>query len=239
MATYCVSDIHGEYDSYLRLLEALHFSAQDTLYIIGDLLDRGPQPMTLVQDIMGRENVTALAGNHDAVACLLLRYLIHGGRAQDLTEDVMLDILRWQSDGGTSTLAEFQKLSVPERQEVLDWLQELELYREIEVGGNAFVLVHGGLGDAFSPARPLDSYELDDYLFSRTDYNRVYFPDKFVVSGHTPTRLIPNNPSPDRIYRANRHIAIDCGCTSGGYLGAICLESGEEFYVSKARGTAP
>jgi len=99
------------------------------------------------------------------------------------------------------------------------------------VAGETFVLVHGGLGKAFSPARPLDSYELDDYLFSRADYSRVFFPDKFVVSGHTPTRTIPGNPAPDRIYRANRHIAIDCGCTFGGYLGAICLETGEEYYV--------
>ncbi|MBD5083994.1 MAG: serine/threonine protein phosphatase [Clostridiales bacterium] len=231
MASYCVSDIHGEYEAYLQLLEKLRFSDRDTLYVIGDMVDRGPQPMALVQDIMGRENVIALAGNHDLVACLLLRHLIYGGRAEDLTDDVMLDILRWRSDGGTSTLAGFQKLSVPERQGVLEWLQELDVYHEIKAAGETFVLVHGGLGKNFDPARPLDSYKLNDYLTSRADYGRVYFPDKFLVTGHTPTRMIPENPAPDRIYRANRHIAIDCGCTFGGHLGAICLETGEEFYV--------
>lgn len=231
MATYCVSDIHGEYEAYLRLLKKLNFSSRDVLYVIGDMVDRGPQPMAVVRDIMNRENVIALAGNHDATACLLLRYLIYGGRAEDLTEDVMLDILRWQSDGGKTTLADFQKLSIAERQEVVDWLQDLDVYCEVEIGSKTFVLVHSGLGENFDPNRPLNDYELDDYLFTRADYGRICFPDKYLVSGHTPTRIIPGNPHPDCIYRANRHIAIDCGCTFGGNLGAICLESGEEFYV--------
>lgn len=231
MATYCVSDIHGEYETYLRLLKRLNFSAQDTLYVIGDMVDRGPRPMAVVQDIMKRENVIALAGNHDAMACLLLRHLLYGGRAEDLNEDVMLDILRWQAGEGQSTLSDFHRLSIPERQEVLDWLQNLDVYCEVEIGGEIFVLVHSGLGENFDPDRPLDDYELEDYLFTRADYGRIYFPDKYLVSGHTPTRIIPGNPYPDRIYRINRHIAIDCGCTFGGNLGAICLESGEEFYV--------
>lgn len=41
MSTYCVSDIHGEYEAYLRLLKKLNFSMQDTLYVIGDMVDRG------------------------------------------------------------------------------------------------------------------------------------------------------------------------------------------------------
>ena len=46
--TYCVSDIHGEYEKFLELLKKIHFSSEDTLYIIGDIMDRGPQPITLV-----------------------------------------------------------------------------------------------------------------------------------------------------------------------------------------------
>lgn len=231
MATYCVSDIHGEYEAYLRLLEKLRFSDEDTLYVIGDLVDRGPRPMAVVQDVMKRHNVIALAGNHDLVACIFLSRLIYGGRAEDLDEKTMMDILRWQQDGGASTLSDFHRLSVPERQEAVDWLEDLDLYSELEAGGETFVLVHSGLGESADAARPLDDYELDDYLFARPRYDRIVFPDKYIVSGHTPTRLIPGNPHPDRIYRANRHIAIDCGCTFGGYLGAICLETGEEFYV--------
>lgn len=36
---------------------------------------------------------------------------------------------------------------------------------------------------------------------------------------------------PDRIFKKNNHIAIDGGCAFGGRLSAICLDTGEEFYV--------
>ena len=237
MATYCVSDVHGEYAAFLHLLETIRFSADDTLYIIGDLVDRGPQPLTLVRDVMARDNVVALAGNHDLLACIYLRKLTYGGRAEDLDEQTMMNILVWRGDGGAATLAEFHRLSIPEREEIVDWLEELELYAELTIGGETYVLVHAGLGEKADPDRPLEDYELEDYLFTRPDYDRVIFPDKYIVSGHTPTRLIAGNGGADRIVRVNRHIAIDCGCTFGGRLAALCLETGEEFYVDKG-GTA-
>lgn len=57
------------------------------------------------------------------------------------------------------------------------------------------------------------------------------FSDKYVITGHTPTQAIRNNPNPGYIYRRNNHIAIDCGATyPGGRLAAICLDTGEEYY---------
>ena len=55
--TYAISDIHGEYERFLTLLDRIHFGPDDTLYILGDLVDRGPQPMQLIQDIAARDNV--------------------------------------------------------------------------------------------------------------------------------------------------------------------------------------
>ena len=228
---YCVSDIHGMYGKYLQLLNKIGFSNDDTLYIIGDLVDRGPEPMALLHDVMSRKNVVALAGNHDLLAAMFLKKLIFGGRKEDLDEKTIMDIFLWRQDGGANTLADFRKLTVPERQEIVDWLRELELYREVEASGEAYVLVHAGLGQNADPARPLEDYDLSACLFERPNLTKAVYPDKFIVSGHTPTRLISGNPTPDRIYRANRHIAIDCGCVFGGYLGAICLDTGEEFYV--------
>lgn len=231
MSTYCVSDLHGMYSKYKKLLETISFSDRDTLYIIGDVVDRGPQPLTLLKDIMGRENVFALAGNHEVTACLCLRCLIDDGVADEIDDESMKDILLWCEDGGASTLAEFRKLTVSQRIAVVEWLMDLNIYAEIRVGGKDFILAHSGLGVNANLACNLDGYNLEEYLFSRTDYSRMIYPDKFIVSGHTPTQMIPGNPNPGRIYRANNHIAIDCGCCFGGYLGALCLETGEEIYV--------
>ena len=36
-----MSDIHGEYGKYIQMLNKIGFSDSDTLYIIGDVIDRG------------------------------------------------------------------------------------------------------------------------------------------------------------------------------------------------------
>ena len=44
MATYCISDIHGYYDKFIALINLIEFDpAADRLYILGDIIDRGPQ----------------------------------------------------------------------------------------------------------------------------------------------------------------------------------------------------
>ena len=42
MAHYVVSDIHGEDDRFHAMLQKINFSKEDTLYILGDVVDRGP-----------------------------------------------------------------------------------------------------------------------------------------------------------------------------------------------------
>lgn len=111
-----------------------------------------------------------------------------------------------------------------------DYLGEFRLYEEVRAGGEDYVLVHAGI-DHFSPDKPLEDYSPADFLEGRSDLTRPYWPDKTVISGHTPTQLIPGHPAPGRIYRTDRRILIDCGCTFGGPLAAVCLDTGEEFYT--------
>ena len=53
---YIMSDIHGCYEPYQALLDKIHFSDQDELYVLGDAMDRGPEPMKVIQDLMMRPN---------------------------------------------------------------------------------------------------------------------------------------------------------------------------------------
>jgi len=62
---YVMSDIHGCYEHFIKMLELIDFTDSDTLIIIGDVLDRGPKPVKLLRDIMKRENVRLLFGNHE------------------------------------------------------------------------------------------------------------------------------------------------------------------------------
>ena len=47
-----ISDIHGEYDLFMKMLEKIKFQDTDTLYILGDILDRGPNPIQLLRRLM-------------------------------------------------------------------------------------------------------------------------------------------------------------------------------------------
>ena len=47
---YAVSDIHGRYDKYTELLRRLALNESDTLYILGDSIDRGPDGLKILQD---------------------------------------------------------------------------------------------------------------------------------------------------------------------------------------------
>ena len=64
----------------------------------------------------------------------------------------------------------------------------MPLNREVEIGERHFVLVHGGL-DNFSSSRPLSNYEPNELLWCRPEPDTVYYPDKYVVFGHTPVQL--------------------------------------------------
>lgn len=49
MATYVISDIHGQYNMFIELLDKINLKDTDTLYILGDVLDRGPHPIKTIR----------------------------------------------------------------------------------------------------------------------------------------------------------------------------------------------
>ena len=96
--TYAISDIHGCYEEYIELLEIINFSEDDTLYILGDICDRGEKPMEIYNDIMARNNVIPLFGNHEHLAYINLRHLIKNDVSK-LTKDERLDLIDWLTSG--------------------------------------------------------------------------------------------------------------------------------------------
>lgn len=232
---YAVSDIHGCYDEFLELLEKIQFSEEDELFLVGDLVDRGPKPVKLLKDLMLRSNIYTIMGNHDYMAYRVLKKMnveITDQNAEShLTADDITGYLHWTQDGGDVTAKQFSKLDEWDKEDILDYLSDASFYEEVHVGGKHYILVHGGLSN-FSKDRSLGDYDLSELLFQSPDYNKRYFEEEnvFLLTGHTPTLSIPGHEKPE-IYRKNGHIAIDCGCVFGGRLAAICLDTGEEYYV--------
>lgn len=234
---YVISDIHGCYDEYRELLQKIHFSDEDELYILGDVMDRGPEPMKVLRDMMLRNNVYPILGNHDYMALKILRKLnveIREDNAEGhLSGEDLLDYMYWMRDGGSTTAKAFRNLSPEEKEEILEYFQEFSVYEEIFLNGKRFILVHAGLHE-FEEGKDLEEYDFIDFIFHRTDYGKRYFQDEntVLVTGHTPTCLIREDKLP-LVYEENGHVAIDCGCVYGERLAAYCLDDGSVTYVEK------
>ena len=149
-------------------------------------------------------------------------------RLSKIDEKTLQNIIEYQNIGGQVTLDEFHKLSKEEQQDIMEYLEEFTAYEEITVCGKSFVIIHAGFIN-FNLNRRLDDYQLYELIFKAPDYEKVYFKDKYLVTGHLPTRAI-EGAKPDEIYIANNHIAIDCASGYGGKVGCIRLDDFNCFY---------
>lgn len=231
--TYVMSDLHGHYQQYLQMLDKINFSDDDDLYILGDVVDRGPQTVELLRDMSMRTNVFPILGNHDMTAALLLKKLCveitEDNYASQLTPEILRILAAWQMDGGQATLDGFKKLPIDEREALLDYLEEFSPYETLEVAGRRFILVHGGIPYEGRNI-PLAHQSVHALVIERPDYAKRYYNNAYLVTGHTPTINIGEEYR-GRIYRENGHIAIDCGAGYGLGLGCIRLDDFAEFYV--------
>lgn len=215
MATYVMSDIHGEGKRFHAMLKKVRLGAGDRLYILGDVIDRGADGAALLRHIMDADNMVLLRGNHEQMC---LDYYREGS--------TFLEALRWNRNGNAQTLRALEQMRVRHREELLEFMRQLPDHAELTVGERQFYLVHG---------MPSESgYER---LWGRPDYYMAPpMPGKTVIVGHTPVVLYSKHePIRDhlRILHAPGFIDIDCGCghrSEQRRLACLRLEDMEEFY---------
>lgn len=227
MAHYVLADIHGEADRFYAMLEQIRFSDFDTLYILGDVVDRGPDGVRLLQEIMNIPNAVMLLGNHEY---MMLQFF--GPEATDV------EISRWNRNRNAPTLAAYLQLRSAEQLRILNFLMELPSHLEVTVNGRNFYLVHAFPGG-----------NVHDEVWYRPEVNVPNpKPGYRVIIGHTKVLSLikPEEKRAQfaadlesrgehlRIYHGPGFIDIDCGC---GYsmpiraLACLRLEDMMEFYT--------
>lgn len=235
---FVTSDIHGNWEKYKALLDMLPLAkSENTLYILGDFIDRGNDGCKILMDAMQRPNIIPVLGNHELTAAICIPWILQEVTDQSLSElsEAQIGALHeWLLNGGAPTLEELKNLSKAERAAILEYIRDMDIYAEVEAGGRSFLLTHAGL-DNFVPNKPLHEYELTDFLFGRSILEQKFYPDKYLVFGHTPTRALHkqlNEPPIDDIIFHKNQIAIDCGCAyNDGRLGCLCLDTMKIFYL--------
>ena len=121
MASFLIGDVQGCDSALARLLDTIGFSSsRDTLYLLGDLVNRGPDSAGVLRRVMALGgSAHSLLGNHD----LSLLAVAHGLRAphrNDTMDSVLL---------------------APDREPMLEWLR----HQHMAIRAEGWLMVHGGV----------------------------------------------------------------------------------------------
>lgn len=141
MALYMIGDVQGCDEPLGRLLSDIGFSpSRDTLVLLGDLVNRGPSSLAVLQRLMALDGAAhCLLGNHD----LHLLAVAHGVRKPHRND----------------TLDEI--LCSSRRAVLLDWLR----HRPMALQMNGWLMVHAGVLPQWDADTTLDlAHELSSEL---------------------------------------------------------------------------
>ncbi len=259
MATYVFSDVHGHYKTLDRLLERVSPASDDEVWTLGDMVDRGPDPISVMRACRDLCGDRVLMGNHEDM--MLDALIRHPG--DELT------VFQWELNGGYTTRAGLEELSEHELVDLLEWTQQLRLGTHVEVGERTYIMVHAGLRPlSFSShSRWTDAtidaliryQSVEDVLWIREDFwgrPTGFINDRgegpIVIAGHTPVPYVEEVADVyDRTARDDdghcrvMHLgaceatggvadrwAIDCGAAGGAGWGSVAmvrLDDGVEF----------
>lgn len=217
--TYVMSDLHGCYDDFIKMLNLIEFKNEDELYIIGDIFDRGPNSIKILDYIVGHKNIHLLKGNHEFMF-------------EEYYETNQSRL--WFYNGGIATYDELHTHPAFTEDSVYEYIKSLPFIKVID----KYILVHAGV--IYSPNQnemTIDEFieyqEEESCLWNRDNIGReIKFKDYTVVCGHTPTITIDSKES--KILHKEGTIYIDCGCVfkrHGGRLACLRLNDLEEFYI--------
>ena len=133
MATYAVGDVQGCLAPLKCLLDRVHFDpSQDQLWLVGDLVNRGPQSLETLRFLYAmRDSVISVLGNHDLH---LLAIANHTARLKK--KDTLREVL-----------------NAPDCADLLFWLRQLPLmHHDAE---RNISMVHAGIAPQWSIAEAL------------------------------------------------------------------------------------
>jgi hypothetical protein len=239
-ALYVVSDVHGYREDLVRGLDRAGFSGGDELWILGDLLDRGPDGIGVIDLAMSLQEqapgqVHVLMGNHEALA--LGRHRFPGTKLED----------SWRVNGGKARDQE----GLTERH--LDWLGSLPLMARV----GDYLLVHSDTTEYLSWGKTIDDvnstvasalaeagdleahWDVWARLTSRYDYARRdggevarevldTYGGEVVIHGHSIIGTLLDRPSREidqpLLYADGLVLDIDGGRYDGGPLLIVRLD---------------
>lgn len=231
--TFVCSDLHGQYETYKAITKRL--KNKDKLYILGDVIDRGPGGIKILQDIMRRKSrgqVEFLVGNHELM--MIQSLILNDEQARKNWE---------QRNGGDITRKAFEGLSADEQSKIKNFLLDSCLYKNINIDSQQVHLTHAkaiqdeNSSQSKNVREMISDGKLDlmaEALWFRGEdaisSQKISRPGSLTIIGHTPTES-------RMIEYKDGYIDIDCGAGEDKKASLVNLSSGtvEYFDVQKER----
>ena len=163
MAVYAIGDIQGCYDPFRRLLEELRFDPnKDTLWLAGDLVNRGPKSLKTLRFVKSLgDSAICVLGNHDLHLLALSVDAVHFGERFASLEKI---------------------LNAADADELCDWLRNRPLAHYDEHLDT--LLVHAGTHPEWSVKKTLARAEEVQAVLRGPDYEALLIR----MYGNTPIR---------------------------------------------------
>ncbi len=196
--TIFIWDIHGCYDEFKILIKKLKIKKEDTVYIVGDMINKGPKSFKILKFLYkNKDQYKPILGNHEI---LFFNYLKNLKNKIDYSfnQDI------------------FYKLEkkLTKNPEILKYLKKIPLFIEKE----NFLLIHWGL----NPEKKIEEHLVDEITKIRLIKNKPWYKyykwEKKIIYGHWAIQWINIT---------NNTIWIDSWCCYWGYLTAYILETWE------------
>lgn len=197
--TIAIGDIHGCLDPFERLLAAIRLDAQDTLVILGDVIDRGPDSRSVIERLLKLRNecqLKCILGNHEEMML-------------DTADNKML-LQDWLIHGGSETLDSYGRGWTPGRlpKDHLNFLRSWGDYYETPM----YFYAHGN----YLASKPLDRQPWHEMRWEslRNFLPKMHCSGKTAILGHTSNKQ-------GEVLNLGYLVCIDTYCHGGGWLTAL------------------
>ena len=217
---YVMSDIHGHRSRFDSIMEQIELKPNDKLFVLGDVIDRNPDGLQILLELKKMPNVRMLLGNHEH---MMLDVLEHPGDGTKLR--------RWYRNGGDITHAKFEKMPSYLQDEIVSYLNKMEINIDLKVGSQEYLLVHGAPME-YVHIWPYDFEDPTTYaVWTRLEPYMKLKDGRVMIFGHTPTCNYQRG-KPMKVWFGEDMIGIDCGAAYDyrGRLACLRLEDMEVFY---------
>ncbi len=217
---YVLSDIHGHRSRFDSIMEQIDLKRNDELLVLGDVIDRNPDGLDILLQLKRMPNARLILGNHEY---MMLDAIEH---PEDITP-----LRRWYNNGGRITHDQFKMLPTETQEEILRYLNKLEINIDLKIGDQEYVLVHGAPME-YARLYPFRYDNPTEYaVWTRLAPRMKPKDGKTIIFGHTPTCEYQDG-IPLKIWKGKQMIGIDCGAAYDhrGRLACIRLEDMEVFY---------